>query len=221
MTMKPALTVLVLSTLLTGGLVVACAKRPVAQPSSPADLIVVLPEAPSTGSGQADDSAVGPVSVSNTQGAVDLRGAWQSTQVSAKGAPTPATTLEKADVERMFRDVLAGLPPPPQHFTLYFQFGSDELTSESRALTSQILQIVKTRPYPDVIVVGHTDTTGAARNNDELGRKRALIVRNLLVAAGLEASFVEVTSHGERDLLIKTPDETYEARNRRVEVDIQ
>jgi outer membrane protein OmpA-like peptidoglycan-associated protein len=69
--------------------------------------------------------------------------------------------------------------------------------------------------------VGHTDTTGSATSNDELGRKRALIVRNLLVAAGLDASAVEATSHGESDPLVKTADDTYEPRNRRVEVDIQ
>ena len=43
----------------------------------------------------------------------------------------------------------------------------------------------------------------------------------LLVAAGLDATSVEVTSHGEAVLLVRTPDETYEPRNRRVEITIR
>jgi outer membrane protein OmpA-like peptidoglycan-associated protein len=210
---KAALTAIVSFTMVTAGLVVACARRPVVQPPEPPDLFVLLPDP--------DDNSVGRVTVSNAGGAVDLSGAWQTTRVGVNRAPTPAAAMDKADVERAFRDVLAALPPPAQHFTLYFEFGTDELTNESRALTPQILQVVKARANPDVIVVGHTDTTGSAASNDELGFKRATIVRNLLVAAGLDASAVEITSHGEGDPLVPTPDETYEPRNRRVEIDIQ
>jgi outer membrane protein OmpA-like peptidoglycan-associated protein len=213
MTVKTAFTVIASSVTITAGLVIGCARRPVVQAPEPPDLFVLLPDP--------DDNSVGRVTVSNAGGAVDLSGAWQTTRAGVNRAPTPAATMDRGDVERMFRDVLAALPPPPQHFTLYFQFGTDDLTNESHALTPQILQVVKARPHPDVIVVGHTDTTGSAASNEELGLKRATIVRNLLVAAGLDASAVEIASHGEGDLLIPTPDETYEPRNRRVEIDIQ
>ncbi len=129
--------------------------------------------------------------------------------------------MSEAEVQRLFGDVLATLPPPPQHFTLYFRFESDELTEESRALVPQVLQAVKNRPLPEVAVVGHTDTTGASASNFELGLKRANMVRALLVEAGLDASFIEVISHGEAELLVPTPDDTYEARNRRVEISIR
>jgi peptidoglycan-associated lipoprotein len=47
------------------------------------------------------------------------------------------------------------------------------------------------------------------------------MVRTLLVDAGLDPSAIEVTSHGEAELLVRTPDNTYEARNRRVEITIK
>jgi outer membrane protein OmpA-like peptidoglycan-associated protein len=72
-----------------------------------------------------------------------------------------------------------------------------------------------------VMVVGHTDTMGAPKANIELGLDRATTVRALLVQAGLDASTVEVISHGETDLLVKTPDETPEPRNRRVEISVR
>jgi outer membrane protein OmpA-like peptidoglycan-associated protein len=57
-----------------------------------------------------------------------------------------------------------------QHSThlhpVFFRFESDELTDESRALLPQILQAVKdSAPFPDVAVVGHTDTTGRRPGN--------------------------------------------------------
>jgi outer membrane protein OmpA-like peptidoglycan-associated protein len=95
------------------------------------------------------------------------------------------------------------------------------LTEESRALVPEILKIVKERAVPEVSVIGHTDTMGAPRANIDLGLNRATTVRNLLVSAGLDASTVEVTSHGESNLLIHTPDETPEPRNRRVEISVR
>jgi len=127
MKMKAAETVVLCSIMMTAGLVIACTHRPAVQAPQAPDLVVLLPDP--------DDNSVGRVTVSNGDGAVDLGGAWQATRVSLNRAPTPAAAMDKADVERMFRDVLAALPPPPRHFTLYFEFGSDELTNESRAMT--------------------------------------------------------------------------------------
>ena len=104
---------------------------------------------------------------------------------------------------------------------LFFRFESDELTDESRALIPRVLQAVKGRPFPDVAVVGHTDTTGTAASNIELGLRRANAIRSLLVAAGVDAAVIEVTSHGEADLLVKTADEVLEPRNRRVDIAVR
>ena len=71
------------------------------------------------------------------------------------------------------------------------------------------------------MVIGHTDTTGAGLSNVELGLKRANSVRNLLVEARLNPALIEVTSHGEADLLVPTGDDVAEPRNRRVEITIR
>jgi outer membrane protein OmpA-like peptidoglycan-associated protein len=51
--------------------------------------------------------------------------------------------------------------------------------------------------------------------------KRATMVRALLADAGLDPTSVELASHGEAALLVQTPDDTYEPRNRRVEITIR
>ncbi len=84
-----------------------------------------------------------------------------------------------------------------------------------------ILQAVKAIPVPEVAVVGHTDTMGDAKANVALGLKRAMSVRNILIQAGLAPSTVDVSSHGEADLLVKTRNNTPEPRNRRVEISVR
>ena len=129
--------------------------------------------------------------------------------------------MSDADVTRLFGDALAALPPAPRQFTLNFRFESDALTEESTALVPDILRAVKELSVPEVVVVGHTDTMGDPRANLALGMKRALSVRDILIEAGLAPSTINVTSHGEADLLVKTPDDTPEPRNRRVQITVR
>jgi outer membrane protein OmpA-like peptidoglycan-associated protein len=95
------------------------------------------------------------------------------------------------------------------------------LTPESDRLLPEILEHVKSRSVPDVTVIGHTDTMGSAESNVVLGLGRANLIRERLVAVGLDSSLVSAESHGEADLLVPTPDETPEPRNRRVEVSVR
>jgi len=72
-----------------------------------------------------------------------------------------------------------------------------------------------------VLVVGHTDTLGTAKANLELGMTRATALFRILIQVGFDPATIEIRSHGESDLLVKTPDETAEARNRRVEISVR
>jgi outer membrane protein OmpA-like peptidoglycan-associated protein len=195
---------------------VACAGKHAAVPA-PAEtertLVVLLPDS--------DTGVTGRAFVANTAGNTDLNAARESSTATPSTAPTAVTTMSEEEVQRMFGETLAALPMAPVHFTLNFKFESDELTDESRALLPEILDTVKERVIPEVLVVGHTDTMGTPRANFDLGLTRANSVRNLLIQVGLDPELIEVRSHGESDLLVKTPDETAEARNRRVEISVR
>jgi len=176
-------------------------------------LIVLLPDP--------ENGTTGRARVTNEFGSTDLAVARAATRAAANSAPGPVSTLSEADVKGLFRDVMAALPPAPRHFTLHFKFESDTLTEKSAALVPEILRAVKQLSVPEVVVVGHTDTMGDARANLALGLKRATTVSGILIKAGLAASTIEVTSHGEGDLLVKTPNNTPEPRNRRVEITVR
>jgi outer membrane protein OmpA-like peptidoglycan-associated protein len=136
-------------------------------------------------------------------------------------APGQVVEIGESEVQRLFGAALAAQPPAPVHFILYFRFDSEELTDESRALVTKVLQAVKTYPAPRVNVSGHTDTTGSIESNVELGLRRANMVRGLLITAGLDADAIDATSHGEATLLVSTADEVIEPRNRRVEITVR
>jgi len=176
-------------------------------------LIVLLPD-PASG-------ITGRARVSNEYGSADLDAPRATTRVTADGPPGPVSTMSQADVKRLFGDALAALPPAPRHFILHFRFESDALTDESTALVPEILRTVKGLSVPEVVVVGHTDTMGDSSANLALGLKRAISVRAVLVKAGLPPSTIEATSHGEADLLVRTPDNIPEPRNRRVEITVR
>ena len=168
-----------------------------------------------------DSGAVGRAVVSSLSGTVELSEARASTLVAGRATPTPVKTLSEADSGQLFTDVLSALPAAPQHFVLNFQFDSDELTGESKALLPQVLNAVKGHPVPEVQVIGHTDTVGSSTSNIALGLRRAEMIRKQLIDIGLDPRLIEIVSHGEADLLIKTADDVPEPRNRRVEISVR
>ena len=192
----------------------ACASHSVRQPELPGQALVALLPDPETGN-------VGKATVSNANGRVELTAARESTLVRAQAAPQAVTAIEQADVRRLFGETLSALPPAQRHFTLFFRFDSEELTTESRDLAPEILREVRDRRVPEVLIVGHTDTTGTRASNFVLGLRRANTVRTLLRETGIDSSFIDVVSHGETELLVPTGNGIFEARNRRVEITVR
>jgi outer membrane protein OmpA-like peptidoglycan-associated protein len=192
-----------------------CVGKPKVAPRSAAGvtLVALLPD-PDTG-------LVGRAVVSNDAGTVELAAARASTVVLGHTAPAAVSTLGNDQVQQLFADAIDALPMPPRHFTLNFEFDSNELTGTSRALLVDVLAAVKAMRVPEVEVIGHTDTIGSKLNNAALGLRRAELIRRLLVDIGLGESLIKVTSHGEADLLIPTADGVAEPRNRRVEITVR
>jgi outer membrane protein OmpA-like peptidoglycan-associated protein len=191
----------------------ACGPKRIALPVRPGQsLAVLLPDS--------DTKSTGDARVSNPFGGVDLADERDAALATISSRPVLGT-VSAADVQRIFGDALSALPPPPQRFTLFFRFESDELTDQSKALIPQVLAAVKKHAVQDVVVIGHTDTMGTQQANYALGLKRAMMVRNILVDAGLNGSTIDATSVGELDQLVKTPDETPQPRNRRVDIAVR
>jgi outer membrane protein OmpA-like peptidoglycan-associated protein len=194
---------------LGAGLLAACASNH--------NLVVVVPE---------PDGHVGAVVVHAGKSTAVLDQAY------AAAAPAPrsvhrlkAGAVDAAKLKAMFGDALAALPAAPTSRTLFFENDSLTLTAQSEADLRALLDTIKTRKAVEIVVTGHTDTMGTDDYNDELSRERAdavkLTLLPILKQYGVDAGSVISVGRGKRELLIQTPDQTAEPRNRRAEITVR
>lgn len=167
-----------------------------------------------------ENGKVGVVTVERNGKQIELRGAYRAAKLSGFGGED-TLDMEPALVQQTFEDALAARPIRPSNYTLYFIEGTDKWTPESGRVVDLILKEIASRPAPDVSVIGHTDTVDTSAENDKLSKKRAQKVRKALVDLGVPEDHILASGRGERELLIPTPDNTNEPRNRRVEISVR
>lgn len=173
---------------------------------APKSYVVLLPS---------PDGTVGQVTIKGKKGEQVLTSAQQAG--SLDGAPLE---VEAKQVQQDFGETIAALPKLPVRYLLYFTSGIS-LNTASDALIPKIIAEARTRPAVDVSVIGHTDTVATSEYNEQLALRRARRVSELLQEKGLNANSLVIESHGKRNLLVQTPDNFYEPKNRRVEVSIR
>ncbi len=168
------------------------------------------------------DGQVGKIAISNPAGTQVLDKAGQATYVeSIEKAPEAPKQMDAKEIDKIFEPALAAQPEAPVIFLLYFKAGTSDLTDESKKLLPQIIRTIKDRRSVDTSVVGHADTVGDAALNTRLSRKRAVGVAKFLTDSEIDPDILDITSHGEANLLVKTPDNTDEPRNRRVAITVR
>lgn len=172
---------------------------------------VVLMESP--------DGSTGAIEVRTDKGLarVDQKGYG----VNLDGRSATPYQVEQPRIDKDFSAARAAQPALPKSYLLYFRTGGAKLTAKSQAEIPEVLQTVRERGPSAVSVIGHTDTVGSKLDNEDLGLLRARAIARQLQDNGLQALELVVTSHGEGNLLVKTPDNTPEPANRRVEITIR
>ncbi len=128
---------------------------------------------------------------------------------AAGAAPPAASSGQDADIR------------PSVNLTVQFATGSATLTPSAvralnelgRALSSSALENYR------FMIEGHTDTVGRRDLNLDLSERRAQAVRQYLISNfGIDPSRLDSIGRGQDELLIQTPDQTPEVRNRRVQI---
>ena len=74
--------------------------------------------------------------------------------------------------------------------SVYFGFDSSELTSKAQAILDRQAAFLNVNPTMVVIIEGHADERGTREYNLALGDRRAVAVRDYLLAKGLNAARV-------------------------------
>ncbi|MEQ9422975.1 MAG: OmpA family protein [Cyclobacteriaceae bacterium] len=101
-----------------------------------------------------------------------------------------------------------------------FEFGSFNLTSETKAYLDKIIILLKAIENMDLNISGHTDNIGDRSENLKLSMKRAESVNNYLVENGINPSRLGHTGFGDTKPISDNNNDTGRALNRRVEFEI-
>lgn len=181
--------------------------------STPGTRVVLLPQ---------EDGSPSAVVVQSKGGeqTLDKPYARATAAVGATGAPV-VDQADPAKVQKENKPLFELAPPRAQRYTLYFEVGGTTLTAASESALKDLIDGALARSGGDIVVTGHTDTTGAPEQNDDLSRRRAQEIRELLVARGFPAARIEAVGRGQRQLIVPTGPNVDEPRNRRVTVEVR
>ena len=102
--------------------------------------------------------------------------------------------------------------------TIYFEYDSAKLTSESIAILETHGNFIAGNGEVRVRLEGHADERGSREYNIALGDRRAQSVRRVLLFQGASTDQVETVSYGEENPAVSGHDEDAWSKNRRVEL---
>ena len=107
--------------------------------------------------------------------------------------------------------------------TILFEFSKTSLTKQAKAELEDLVSYLKENKDVSMEIIGYTDSKGKSKFNLALSKKRAIVIKNLLVKKGISAKRLKTKGLGKKNpvALNKNPDnsDNLEGRklNRRVE----
>jgi outer membrane protein OmpA-like peptidoglycan-associated protein len=102
---------------------------------------------------------------------------------------------------------------------MHFPVGQSVIMPENYGLLSKVQRAIRTFGEPEVIIGGHTDSTGSEDLNEHLSQKRADAVRQYFVANGtLPYEKIIAVGYGSMRPLASNATENGRAMNRRIDV---
>ena len=112
-------------------------------------------------------------------------------------------------------------PPPTKSWMVFFDTNSTTLSQQGSMTVTEAANVAKSMANSRVGVTGFTDTDGSPAYNQQLSIRRADAVKKALVSNGIAPQAITVNGSGEAGLLIETPDQTKNEKNRRVQIVVQ
>ena len=99
-----------------------------------------------------------------------------------------------------------------------FESGSSSLTAESLPDINRLVNLLKKHPEKSITIMGYTDNSGKADENEILSFKRANSVALYLKWKGISAKRIKIMGLGDRDPIGDNTTSTGRAKNRRIEI---
>lgn len=103
---------------------------------------------------------------------------------------------------------------------ILFEVGSSALSDHGSAKLREVAAVLREYPDSDVYIRGYTSSEGSDQSNFELSRRRAQVVKNELIAAGISATRLSAQGMGSSNPIANNDTEAGRKLNRRVELHI-
>ena len=146
--------------------------------------------------------------------AAELAAERKARQAAEQKLSAALASLEKiAQVKEEARGVVITLTG-----SVWFVTGKWELLPTAQEKLNDVAKALKDQGYKNILVEGHTDSVGSAKDNLELSRKRAESVREYLVSRGIDANKIQAKGIGKERPVADNSTADGRANNRRVEL---
>ena len=116
------------------------------------------------------------------------------------------------------------IPPPPSAscntgpYIAFFDFDRSDITPEAATILDSAVSAYNDCGRTQIMLAGHTDTTGSLQYNEDLAARRNASVRAYITGNGIPDDIITSRSFGEAEPRVPTADGVREAQNRRVEL---
>lgn len=162
--------------------------------------------------------------------AAELMEALRSKATRAVGAPLPKEEIERrALIAKLKAKATRGLSMPERQvlakavgnqpnvdLEVFFEFNSAEIKPDAEPSLRSLGEALKSASS-DFLVAGHTDAKGGANYNQSLSERRAVAIRDYLMANyAIPADRLMAVGYGREQL--KNKDDPTAAENRRVQI---
>ena len=136
----------------------------------------------------------------------------ETTAAVAESAQSDQSHL--AETEMPLSDLLMA-PPLIDGYVINFAYDSAELGSQAIDDLKAIAAFLADKGDMTLVIEGHCDERGSRDYNLALGARRAIAMRDVLTANGMDANRIKTVSYGkERPIIVGSTPEAW-ARNRR------
>jgi outer membrane protein OmpA-like peptidoglycan-associated protein len=135
-----------------------------------------------------------------------------SKKIADKVSPIKQVTASK-DCQRTFNRILKT--------PIHFKSSSDSVQKRSIAVLDKLTLAAKECAHFNLVVHGHSDSTGRASLNKKLSRSRAKAVTKYFIKQNIDAKRLTAQGHGSSKPVASNKTNTGRARNRRIEITIE
>lgn len=106
-------------------------------------------------------------------------------------------------------------------YIVFFEWNRAGLSKSGQKVVAEVADSLAGEDGYEIVLNGHTDTTGLEKYNLGLSKKRAETVASALEKRGIDRTAIKIFAFGESDPKVPTADNVDEPQNRRVEIFIQ